>query len=104
MAKPKDEAAEARARLEEAQGKLAEAAREAAEATSGLQAVTTRNIPEMEVEVLPGNTVSHNGESYYGEGYPLAPEGHKGNDTLSLDGPTAIALMQSGHVTVKGAA
>jgi hypothetical protein len=104
MPKDADPQAEAKKRLADAQAALEEARQEAADAGAGLAAVTTRGIPEMIVEVAPGNTVSHDGETYYGEGYPFAPEGHKGNDELSLDGPTAIALMQGGHVRVKGAA
>lgn len=96
--------AAARKRAEEAQDALRAAQEEAAEASSGLAAAVTRDIPTMLVEVRPGNTISHNNESYYGEGYPLAPDGHKGSDTVELDGPTAIALLQAGYVTIRGAA
>lgn len=107
MARPRSEpsdAASAEARVEAAQEALRDAQQEAAEASSGLQAATMRNVPTMTVEVMPGSMISHADKAYYGEGYPLAPEGHEGNDSLDLDGPTALALLQTGHVTVKGAA
>lgn len=94
---------DAEAKLADARARLEEAQQAAAEAGSGLAAVTTRNIPEMEVEVLPGNTVSHNGVTYYGEGYSIAPDEHAGS-RLTVDGPTALALMQAGHVRIAGAA
>jgi hypothetical protein len=46
----------------------------------------TQGVPEIRVRVAPNNTVSHEGEAY--------AEG----DELTLDGPTAIAWMQAGHV------
>lgn len=94
--------AAAEKRLADARAELEAAQQRAAEAGAGLAAATTRNIPEMEVEVLPGNLVSHEDKAYYGEGYALAPEGHEGNDRLTLDGPTALSLMQQGHVTLVG--
>lgn len=106
MARPRNDAeqAEAEKRLAEARTRLEKAQADAAEAGSGLRAVTMQNIPEMEVEVVPGSMISHNDKAYYGEGYALAPEGHEGNDTLSLDGPTALALMQQGYVKIRGTA
>lgn len=98
------DAADAEARVEAAQEALREAQQEAADASSGLQAAKTRNVPTMTVEVMPDSMISHNDKAYYGKDYPLAPEGHKSNDTLDLDGPTALALLQTGHVTIKGAA
>jgi hypothetical protein len=95
---------EAQRRFDEAQEALQQAQQEAAEAGQGLAATVTQNIPEMGVEVLPGNSVSHNNEVYYGEGYPLAPEGHEGGDRLTLDGPTALALLQAGTVRITGEA
>lgn len=68
----------------------------------GLPVTVTRDVPPIMVEVLPGNTISEGGKSYYGEGYPSAPEGHEGNDRVTLDGPTAIALVQSGHASIVG--
>lgn len=49
-----------------------------------------RNVPNFDVEVLPGHQVAHAGESYDGEG------------TFSVDGPTAMSLASLGHVTIKG--
>jgi hypothetical protein len=68
----------------------------------GLPVSVTRDVPPITVEVLPGNTVSEGDQVYYGEGYPFAPEGHTGNDQVTLDGPTAIALVQAGHVRIVG--
>lgn len=95
---------EAAKAVEDAQAELLAAQERAAEAGQGLAAARMQNVPEMEVEVVEGSLISHNDKAYYGEGYPLAPDDHKGNDTLKLDGPTALALMQSGHVRIKGAA
>lgn len=53
-----------------------------------LQAVKTRGVPEIEVEVSAGNVVGHDGKDY--------EEGEK----VKLDGPTAIALLQAGHVSL----
>jgi hypothetical protein len=80
----------AEARVSAAQAKLAEAQEAAAEAGSQLAAVKMQNVPDMEVEVMPGNTVSHD-EVEYTEG-----------ETLSLPGPRAVAMLQMGHVKVRG--
>jgi hypothetical protein len=91
-------------RMADARVTLAAAAQEAAEAGSGLAAATMRDIPDVIVEVLPNNSVSHNDKTYYGVGYPFAPDGHTKADTLKLEGPTAMALMASGHVVIQGTA
>lgn len=104
MAKTDAAEKEAAERLREATAVAAAANEAAAEAGQGLAAAKMTRVPEMTVEVLPGQHVSHGDVSYYGEGYSHAPEGHTGNDTLTLDGPTAISLMQLGHVQIKGAA
>lgn len=105
MAKSQKESAptpdQAEEAVRQAQADLQAAAEAAASAGATLVALKTRGVPRMEVEVLPGNAISHEGETYYGEGYTFAPEGHTGNDTLVVDGPTAIGLMQLGHVQVK---
>lgn len=95
---------DAQQRYDEAQEALQAAAQEAADAGQGLAAAVTQNIPEMEVEVMPNHSISHNDTVYFGEGYPLAPEGHEGGDTLTLEGPTALALLQAGAVRIKGEA
>lgn len=102
MARARSDKEAAEARLADARERLEQAQLDAAEAGAGLAATVMQNIPEMDVEVLPGNSVSHGDRVFYGEGYPLAPDDHKGNDSLSLDGPTALALMQLGHVRIKG--
>lgn len=85
------ERAKAQEKLEEAQKKLAVAQEEAA-AAGAVAAAVTRDIPEMVVEVLPGGEVKH-GDKLYTEG-----------ETLSLAGPTAVALLQGGYVSIKGSA
>ena len=92
----------AEAELREAQGRLAQAQQEAAEAQQGLAATVTQNIPPITVVVNKGCVVGHEDKSYYGEGYALAPEGHTGSDEVELSGPSAIALVQAGIVTIKG--
>lgn len=93
---------EAEERVREAQAALQEAAQAAAEAGQGLAVTRTRAVPDMAVEVMPGHTISHDGKTYFGEGYTFAPDDHKGNDELTLPGPTALALMQQGAVRIKG--
>lgn len=78
------------AELQQAQARLAEAQQQAADAASGLAAVVTRGIPPITVEVLPGNTVGHDDVAY--------EEGQQ----IEMSGPTAIALVQSGHVKIVG--
>lgn len=56
----------------------------------GVASQVTRAIPDLVVVVREGNTVSHGGKEY------LA------GDEVSLEGPTAISLLQGGHVTIKG--
>lgn len=104
MAKADAAELEAAENLREAQAEATAAQERALQAGQGLVAAKMRRVPEMEVEVLPGEHISHGDKSYYGEGATHAPEGHTGNDTLKLDGPTAISLMQLGHVTIRGAA
>lgn len=107
MAKSKDAAADqqkAEQAVRQAQEQLVEATQRAADAGATLVAIKTTGVPEMEVEVLPGNMCSHNDQAYYGDGYALAPDGHKGNDRFTCDGPTAIGLMQLGHVQLVGPA
>lgn len=89
-------------RLAEARATLEQAQQDAAEAASGVMAAKMRAVPPITIEVMPGTAVGEGGKMYYGEGYALAPDGHKGNDRLTLDGPTALALMQTGHVTFVG--
>lgn len=72
------------------------------EAEPGLPVTVTRDVPRMTVELLPNTTISEGGVAYYGEGYSGAPEGHTGNDQVLLDGPNAIALVQSGHARIVG--
>lgn len=103
MASESKERQEAQRRAKEAQERLEKAREEAAEANSGLSAMVTKGVPMMRVVVNPGCHVSHEDKPYYGEGYPFAPKGHSGGDEVDLDGPTALALMQQGQVSVKGA-
>lgn len=84
----------AEARLAEAEAKLAEAQQEAAEANQGLVAMVTRDVPRVLVEVKEGCVVSD----------VTTQELKQGGETLELDGPTAIHLMQSGMVIIKGEA
>ena len=95
---------EAAAAYDEAQAALQEAADRAAEAGQGLAAARMRNVPDMRVRVLDGQTVSYDGKTYYGKGYSLAPEDLKENHTLTLPGPDALALTALGHVQIEGAA
>jgi hypothetical protein len=60
-----------------------------AEPNVGLQASVTQGIPDMTVVVAEGATVGHLGVSY-GPG-----------DEVTLEGPTALSLVQGGHATIK---
>lgn len=77
--------------LASARAQLVEAQERAAEAASGLTAVVTRNLPPIPCVVLDDNTMTHDGK-HYGAGDPIL-----------LDGPTAIAMVQQGHVKIQGA-
>lgn len=80
-------------------GDRAERDADAAASGQGLAVVKTSGMPEILVEVLPGQMVSHAGRSYYGAGYSFAPDSQDENDTtVLLDGPTAVSLIQGGHV------
>ena len=57
-----------------------------------LQAQAGRRMPDIVVEVLPENTVNHDGEH------------HEEGDTFAVEGPTAVALAQGGHVKIVGSA
>jgi hypothetical protein len=50
-----------------------------------------RAIPNIIVEVLPGESVCGPDEKTYGPG-----------DTFEIEGPSAIALVQAGHVSISG--
>lgn len=79
-------------RLEEANANLEQAKQEAAEANQGLVAMVTQDVPRVLVEVKEGCFVSDvTTQELKGEG-----------ETLELDGPTAIHLMQAGQVMIKG--
>lgn len=95
---------EAEDRVRKANVALAAAAQEAAEAGAGLSAAVTRDVPRMLVEVQPNQQISHEDVSYYGVGYPFAPEGQTKNDEVWLDGPVALTYMMSGQVIVKAQA
>lgn len=61
-----------------------------ADEETGLAVQKTQNVPRLLVEVNENNEVSHEGEHF------LAGK------TLALDGPTALALFQAGHVSIRG--
>lgn len=50
-----------------------------------------RAIPNIIVEVLPGESVCGPDEKTYGPG-----------KTFEIEGPSAIALVQAGHVSISG--
>lgn len=81
-------------RLAEAQEALTQAQEAAAEANQGLVAVKTRDVPRVTVKVREGHTVSD----------VTTGEAKSEGDTLEMDGPDAIALMQLGYVTIQGEA
>lgn len=81
-------------RLAEAQEALMEAQEAAAEANQGLVAVKTRDVPRVVVKVRENQTVSDV------QSGTLKTEG----ETLEMEGPDAIALMQLGYVTIQGEA
>jgi hypothetical protein len=56
----------------------------------GLQAQAGPAVPNIVCEVLPGNTVVHGGKH------------HEPGDQFEVEGPTAIALVQAGHVSIVG--
>jgi len=55
-----------------------------------LQVNATRAIPNIVCEVLPDNSVNHDNKT------------HGPGDTFEVEGPTAIALVQAGHVSIVG--
>lgn len=59
-------------------------------AREGLAAQVTRAIPNIIVEVLPDNSATHQGKP------------HGPGDTFEVEGPTAISLVQAGHVKIVG--
>lgn len=68
-----------------------EDAREQLESAQQLQAQVARGgTPHLVVEVLPGNTIHHEGETY--------SEG----DKFAVEGLTAVGLLTAGHVAPKG--
>jgi hypothetical protein len=67
----------------EAHGQIAQAQ---AGAETGVAAAVTRAVPDLEVEVAAETTVSYQ-DKCYGPG-----------ERLTLEGPDAINLIQSGHV------
>lgn len=60
-----------------------------AEQDQGLDAVKNVGVPDMIVKVKPGVTIGHQGTNY------------TGGDTVRLEGPTAISLVQEGKVTIQ---
>lgn len=91
--------AAAEQRVAEAQQALDEAKAQLVEAQGELRATVSRDVPQMVVEVLPGNHISHEGQDYYGEDYPLE-HGESAGSEFTLDGPTAIALVMAGQVRI----
>lgn len=75
----------------DAEAAVAESLSAAADSGEGLAATVTQDVPSIRVKVKEGNVVGHEGKMY-GD-HPDA----KG-DTVELDGPSAIALIQLGHV------
>lgn len=98
--------------VREAERRLDEAREHLAEAQGDLRAVVTRDVPQMVVEVMPNAHIVHEGKGYYGAEYGFAPEGNFAKDDermlhgkdhgpqLTLDGPTAIALVMEGAVKI----
>jgi hypothetical protein len=92
--------ADAEAALEDARNKLTEEQGE-------LRAVVTREIPQMVVECLPNVHIAHGGKSYHGVEYGVIEgasdrflHGEDSGPELTLDGPTAIALVMDGKVKI----
>jgi hypothetical protein len=94
--------AKAQADLEAAQSRLAEEQGE-------LRAVVTRDIPQMVVEVMPNVHIQHEGKNYHGVEYGVRVDDPKGErmlhgddegSELTLDGPTAVALVMDGKVKI----
>ena len=79
-------------RLADARANLEQAQQEASEANQGLVAMVTQDVPRVRVRVREGQSVSDVTDQ------TMKYEG----DTLELDGPSAIALMQLGTVTIEG--
>jgi hypothetical protein len=61
-------------------------------ASEGLDVQAGPAIANIVCEVLPENTVIHGGEH------------HAPGDTFEVEGPTAISLVQNGHVKIVGSA
>lgn len=70
-------------------------------AEHGIVAAVTQAVPNIVCTVKPGNVVGHGGVSYGYDAHDgsMLPDG----DTVELDGPSAIALIQLGHVVPKAA-
>lgn len=60
-------------------------------ASEKIEASVTTAIPNIIVEVLDGESICGPDEQTYGPG-----------DTFEIEGPSAVALVQAGHVTIVG--
>ena len=87
-----DKAAEIRAKIEELKAQAVELEGGDPEPDGEIVANTTRNVPNFQVKVMPGNVCSHGEEDF-----------HAG-DTFVADGPTAMALASLGHIEIEGVA
>lgn len=92
MAESVKDLEQARAHLARANEELAKAQERAAEAGQQVSAAVTRGVPQMKVKVLKNNVVSYEGKTY--------EEGKE----FKMEGPTAIAFVQMGHVEITGTA
>ena len=84
--------AELQARLAELEEELAKVQEERVVAQAELQATTATRVPDMEVEVLEGSTISPAGQE----------ETFASGETLVMTGPDAMALATTGHVKILG--
>ncbi len=77
------------------------------EGSGELQALVTRDVPQMVIEVADDATITHEGKAYHGKDYGKTPgedkarsHGEGEGTELTVDGPTAFSLVMSGAAKI----
>lgn len=94
-------------RVQEAEAALEAARAELADSQGELRAVKTKDVPMMVIRVKPNSVVGHEGRMYHGVEYGVIKgskdrliHGEDHGTDLTIDGPTAMALLLDGKVDI----